>query len=542
MMNTKQPLRKTDYYNGNIRLKRAQVKMDLTDYQMDELDKCENDIEYFCENYMKITHVDHGLVAFAPYDYQKELLHHLQDNRFSIVLSARQTGKTTTTIGFLLHYTLFNKHKQVGVLANKGDMAQEILDRYQLAYEHLPFWMQSGVIEWNKQSIELENGCKILTSATGGSAARGKAFSCVFLDEAAFVPQNVWDPFWKSLYPTISSGKETKVIIVSTPCGLNHYHTMWNAAINKKSSFKPFRVRWQDVPGRDELWRLETIGNTSESAFDQEHECKFMGSSNTLLSSYAIENMPTMDHMFEYEGYRVFEPPIPDHLYLMSVDVSRGKGLDNSAFSLIDITEYPMKQVASFYNSEISPLLYPSIIQKVGMDYNMAWVMVENNDIGGQVVSILSNDLDYENIISPQTETGKYEDGLRTTKRTKSIGCSVMRDLIESQKLLIRDTRTKEEAVGFIVKGGSYCADEGYHDDLMMTLVNFAYLTTTPEFQELNDNDVRSAIFAQRMQQIEEDLLPFAIIDNGLDDIEEQIYEPGLGLVQSAKDYSGMWG
>lgn len=540
MMNNTQPLRKTDYYNGNISLKRAQVKMDLTDFQMDELERCENDIEYFCEKYMKITHVDLGLVPFAPYDYQKDLLHHLQDNRFTIVLSARQTGKTTSTIGFLLHYTLFNKHKQVGVLANKGDMAQEILERYQLAYEHLPFWMQSGVVEWNKQSIILENGCKIITSATGGSAARGKSFSCVFLDEAAFVPQNVWDPFWKSLYPTISSGKHTKVIMVSTPSGLNHYHTMWNAALKGKSTFKPFRVKWQDVPGRDEAWKQETIGNTSADAFAQEHDCKFMGSSNTLLSSYSIENMATLDPIFEYEGYHVFEPPEPDHSYVISVDVSRGKGLDYSAFSVIDITEYPMKQVASFYNADISPLLYPTIINKVGLDYNTAWVLVENNDIGGQVVSILNYDLEYENIVSPQTESGKYEDGLRTTSRTKAIGCSTMRDLIESQKLIIRDTRTKEEAVGFIIKGKSYGADEGYHDDLMMTLVNFAYLTTTEDFQNLNESDVRSAIFAQRMEQIEEDLCPFASIDDGIDEELDHLFEPGLGYID-AHDYVSTW-
>lgn len=290
------PLRKTDYYNGNPRLKRQDVRMELEDWQLDELEKCEDDIIYFVKNYMKITHVDDGLVAFKPYDYQEKLLHHLQDNRFTIVLSARQTGKTTSTIGYLLHYTLFNDYKQVGVLANKGDMAQEILERYQLAYENLPFWMQSGVVEWNKTNILLENGCKILTSATGGSAARGKSFSCLFLDEAAFVPSNVWDPFWKSIYPTISSGKKTKVIMVSTPCGLNHYHTMWNAAVNGKSSFKPFEVKWYDVPGRDEAWKLETINNTSEGAFAQEHEClTFSVEVDIMMSDGETEAIPIGD-------------------------------------------------------------------------------------------------------------------------------------------------------------------------------------------------------------------------------------------------------
>lgn len=525
MANTKLN-RRTDLYNGNPRLKRADVRMDLEDWQIDELDKCEADIEYFVKTYMKITHVDKGLVPFVPYDYQERLLHHLQDNRFSIVLSARQTGKTTSTIGFLLHYTLFNEHKQVGVLANKGDQAQEILERYQLAYENLPFWMQSGVVEWNKKSILLENGCKILTSATGGSAARGKSFSCLFLDEAAFVPQNIWDPFWKSIYPTISSGKETKVILVSTPNGLNHYHTMWNTALKPGTPFEPFRVKWDDVPGRDEKFKSDQIAVSGEAAWAQEFECKFLGSSNTLISSYAIEHLPIRDYIFEYEGYQVFEAPKPDHTYVMSVDVSRGKGLDASAFSIFDITEFPIRQVASFQNPDISPLLYPSIIHKVASDYNQAWVLIENNDIGGQVVSILNYDLEYENIVSPQTETGKYEDGLKTTKRTKAIGCSTMRDLIENQKLLIFDGRTKNELVGFIAKGKSYEADEGYHDDLVMTLVNFAYLTTTDDYQNLNESDIRNEIFRQRLEQIEEDLCPMGLIDDGIDDDDELMYSP----------------
>lgn len=512
------PLRKTDYYNGNPRLKRQDVRMELEDWQLDELDKCEEDIIYFVKNYMKITHVDDGLVAFKPYDYQEKLLHHLKDNRFSIILSARQTGKTTSTIGYLLHYTLFNDYKQVGVLANKGDMAQEILERYQLAYENLPFWMQAGVVEWNKTNILLENGCKILTSATGGSAARGKSFSCLFLDEAAFVPSNVWDPFWKSIYPTISSGKKTKVIMVSTPNGLNHYHTMWEAAIKGKSSFKPMEVKWYDVPGRDEAWKLETIANTSQGAFAQEHECEFMGSSNTLINSYTIANLAIKAPIFEYDGYHVFTPPKPGHSYVITVDVSHGKGLDYQAFSVIDISEYPFEQVASFYNADMSPLLYPSVINKVGMDYNMAWLLVENNDMGANVINILNYDLEYENIVSPQTETGKYTEGLRTTPRTKSIGCSTMRDLLESTKLIIRDNRLKEELIGFGIKGSSYAAEEGYHDDLVMGIVNFSYLTTTDEFQNLNDHDIRSALFEQRMQDIEEDLCAFAICDDGIDD------------------------
>ena len=450
---------------------------------------------------------------------------------------------TTVTVAYLLYYSIFEPHKIIGVLANKAQLAKEILDRYKLAYENLPFFLQQGIVAWNKKDIELENGSKIITSATGGDAARGYSFSMMFLDEAAFVPANVWEPFWTSVWPTVSSGKKTKVVMVSTPNGMNHYHQMWSKANHEdpklRSEFAPFEVNWREIPGRDEAWKEAQIRNTDEATFAQEYNCEFMGSSNTLLSGYALKSIAPQHPIYDVDNLTIFEPPLPDHQYVISVDVGHGKGLDKSAFSIIDITNYPFKQVGTFYDNYMSPLIFPHLIMKTGYDYNEAYVLIESNDVGLGVVNDLYHDLEYDNIVSPQPiKSNVYELGLKQTKSTKSKGCSTMSDLIEAQKLVIQCKKTLLELSGFIIKGNSgskkYAADEGYNDDLVMTLVNFAYLTTCEEFEEMQDADLRDELFAKRMLAISEEVLPMPIIDDGLDNINDMEYIEGFGMVENS--------
>lgn len=522
-------------YLGNPRLKRAGVKTKMTQEQILEFKRCRHDIVYFIEKYMKIRHVDRGLIPFELYDYQKELLLHLKDNRYTITTTCRQAGKSTTTVAFFLHYIIFNSYKEVGILANKGATAKEILGRLKLAYEELPQWMQQGVETWNKGNIELENGCSVLAASTSSSAVRGYSFSTVFVDEAAFVPTNVWDEFYKSTYPTISSGSDTKFMLVSTPNGMNHYYQMWENANKEagedgKSLYAPFTVTWKSVPGRDEKWKEETIANQGLESFLQEHECQFLGISNTLIPTSKLKTLVSHTPILHKpdEGFSMYEKPERGHTYVLSADTSSGKGLDYSAFHVIDVTEYPYKQVAVYRNNQVSTLLYPSIIQKVAMDYNEAWVLIETNNMGMEVAHTLQQDLEYENMLylAPSKKHKKEELGILTTKATKALGCSNLDDLVRNDKLILNDADTILELSGFIRKGKSYEADVGFTDDLVMGLVIFSWLTTHPYFKDLTDQDLRSNLFSNRVQQLEEDLVPIGFIDDGLDEFRTDPDEP----------------
>jgi len=513
-------------YLGNPNLKRAGQKITFTKEQVEEYIKCRDDKIYFAEKYMKIVHVDRGLINISLYKYQKKMLKALSKNRFLIALQSRQSGKTTTITVDMLHYIIFNPYKTCAILANKGATAREILSRIQLAYENLPIWLQQGVLEWNKGSIELENGSRILTSGTSADNIRGQSISYLLVDECAFLASNMWEDFYSSVYPTISSGKETRIVLVSTANGLNHYHKLWSDAVAGRNSYYPFEVTWRDVPGRDEKWKEETIANTSLELFLQEHENQFWGASNTLISSSALLKMVQKEPVYVNKNgnFRSYEEPKENHIYCVVVDTSRGKGLDNSAFSVIDVTEYPFKQVATFYDSLISPLVFPTTINEVANKYNEAYVLVETNDIGEQVANILNYDLEYENLISINDgKQKKYSLGIRTTKSVKAVGCSTLRDLIENDKLIIWDKNTVKELSGFVQKGSSYEADTGQNDDLVMTLVLFSWLTTRPFFEELRTGfNIRKMIFDNELKEIEEDLAPFGFIENGIDELEEE--------------------
>jgi hypothetical protein len=519
-------VRNTSSYLGNPLLKRSGEQLNWSEEMVAEYLKCKEDIIYFVKTHMKIIHVDDGLIPFDTYPFQDELINHLNDNRFSIIKTSRQVGKTTTSVAFLLHYILFNESKVVGILANKGATSREILGRLQLAYENLPKYLQQGVLEWNKGSIELENGSKIIASSTSSSAVRGFSFSTLFLDEAAFIHGNLFWEFWDSIYPTISSGKHTKIIMVSTPNGMNHFYKFWNDAQEKRSSFVPFDVHWSLVPGRDEKWKKDTIGNIGEDRWRQEFEAEFLGTSNTLVNVNTLSSLSYKLPEFFSNDISYYKYPTKGNTYVMAVDVSYGRGQDYSTFSIMDITQYPFEQVATYRSNSISPLLFPSIIQKVALDYNEAFVLVENNDIGKTVTQVLNYELEYENLISIGSVKA-MDIGIRMTKATKSLGCSILKDLMENQKLIIVDMHTIQELSTFIIRGSSYAAEGGAHDDMVMNLVLFAWFTGQSMFKELTDSDIRLKMYQRNIEDIEEMMTPFGFT-NDIDDEDNTFVEDGL--------------
>jgi len=513
-------------YLGNPNLKKANVPVDFTKEQVEDYLKCAEDPVYFIKNFMQIVTVDKGLQPFGLWDFQEDMIRKFVDNRFVICKMPRQTGKSTTIIAYLLHYILFNQDVRVGILANKGNTARELLGRLQLAYENLPMWLQQGIVEWNKGNIELENGSKILASSTSSSAVRGGTFNIIFLDEFAFVPEHIADDFFRSVYPTISSGNTTKVLIVSTPNGMNQFHKMWVAAIEGRSDYVPIDVHWSSVPGRDDDWKEQTIRNTSEDQFRVEFETDFLGSSDTLISASRLRDLAWKDPLATKDGLATWERPIEGRVYIITCDVARGAGKDYSAFTVIDVTEMPYKLVSRYRNNTIPPLLYPTVIERIAREYNEAWVMVEANDIGGQVADILYHEIEYENMISTSmkgrsgqvvgTGFGKGSVfGVRTTPQVKKIGCRVLKSLIEEKKLLVLDFEAIAEFTTFCTKSKSYAATEGHHDDIVMTLVLFSWLTNQTYFKDLLDQDIRTNMYKERMRELEEDLTPFGIIDDG---------------------------
>ena len=521
-----------DQYLGNPNLKKAHTKSRFTKKQVDEVMKCLEDPKYFIEHYLKIVTIDKGLVPFEMYDFQRKMVDTFHDNRFTICKLPRQSGKSTIIVSYLLHYVLFNDNVNVAILANKSSTARDLLGRLQLAYEYLPKWMQQGVLNWNKGSLELENGSRIVAASTSSSAVRGSTFNIIFLDEFAYVPNNIAEEFFSSVYPTISSGKSSKVMIVSTPHGMNMFYKMWMDAVNKKSTFVPVEVHWSEVPGRDEAWKEQTIKNTSESQFQTEFECEFLGSVDTLINAQKLKTMAVIDPKRSPGGLDVYELPIKDHTYVITVDVARGVQNDYSAFIVVDSTQAPYKIVAKYRNNDIKPIVFPNILKKVADHYNKAYVLIEINDLGQQVADAMQFELEYDNMMmvtqrgrAGQVLGGGFSGrgnqlGVRMTKGTKKIGTSNLKSLIESDKLIINDFDIIAELSTFISKGKSFEAETGAHDDLVMCLVIFSWVANQRYFKELTNVDVRGQMFTDQKNAIEADMAPFGFIDNGLDDPE----------------------
>ena len=525
-----------NHYLGNPKLKKANIQIDFSQEEIQEVVRCSKDIVYFCEKYQKIISIDEGLMPFEPYDYQKEIMHTVNENRFVICKMPRQTGKTTTMVAVMLHYALFNPDFNIAILANKAATAREILGRLQLAYENLPWFLQQGVVEWNKGSIILENGSKIFASSTSASAIRGMSINLVYLDEFAFVPSTVQDEFFSSVYPTISSGRTSRVLITSTPNGMNMFYKLWHDAEKGFNDYATVSVNWWDVPGRDEAWKEQTIRNTSEKQFAVEFECEFLGSSDTLIDAHKLRHLVFNNPLEHNENLKIFAKPEPERIYTLTADTSRGVGNDYSAFVVFDVTEVPYKVVATYRSNTIAPVLYPKAIYNAARAYNNAQVLIEINDIGQQVADILHNDLEYESIISAQWKGragqivgggfggGDSQLGIRTTPAMKRVGCAMLKTIVENDRMIINDFDILSELTTFVAnkRGTNFEAEQGQNDDLAMCLVFFAWLTNQSYFKELTDIDIRKNLYELNQQAIEDQLVPFGIIDDGNVDDEWQ--------------------
>ena len=507
-------------YHGNPNLKNIGYEHSFTKEQLQEYVKCQKDPIYFIENYVQIITLDRGLQPFKLYDCQKKKVDIILNNRKVILMEGRQQGKTVTAAACILYYTIFQSDKTVAIMGNKTASAREVLARYQTMYENLPIWMQQGVKTWNKGDVELENNCRIFTAATTTSGIRGKSVNWLYIDEAAIIPNNVADEFFASVYPTISAGETTKILLTSTPLGYNHFWKFWNEAEKGANGFVHHFIHYKEIPGRDEKWAEEQLKLLGELKYNQEVLCEFLGSSNTLINARTIATLSSKEPIFyNDEGLRIYEEPKEDHYYCITVDTARGIGGDYSAFVVNDITEMPYRVVATYRNNKIAPLLYPEVIAKLGRDFNNAYILCENNDIGGQIIEILHEEIEYENLFSTVTEKARQyvtpgfgrstRLGVNTSKQVKRQGCFNFKSLMEEKKLLVFDAEIIHEISTFIEKGQGYQADEGYHDDLVMCMVLFGWLSTMPFFKELVDVNTREGLYNKEMKTISQELTPF---------------------------------
>lgn len=507
------------HYLGNPNVKAPHANLEYTPEQLREYKRCMEDPLYFAETYVRIMSVDFGTIPFTLYDFQKGMVNSFKDNRFSICKLPRQCGKSTTSVAFILWYILFNPGKNVGILANKGELAQELLGRLQLAYESLPFWLQQGVDTYNKRSISLENASRVIATSSSGSAARGMSFSLIFLDEFAFVPPHDAEDFFRSVYPTISSGADTKMIVVSTPKGMNHFYKMWMEAQEGRSNFKPIEINWWDVPGRDDDWKQQQIANTSEDQFRQEFECQFIGSASTLISPSKLSNMSFVNPVRKKDEVDFYEEPKPDHRYLITVDCARGLRLDYSAFVVFDVTTLPYKVVAKYRSNTVTPMIYPQFLSNIGTYFNNAHILVETNDVGGQVVNSLFADMEYDNVLKTVSKgragfvLGDGQGaklGVTTSASVKTKGCSNFKSLIETDKLVTEDYEIYVEMTTFTRKNdnvnSAFAAEPGTNDDLVMCMVLFGWCVGSDYWKDMTETDPSKAIYQEKVDEIEDDM------------------------------------
>ena len=535
-------------YMGNPNVKANHAQVEYTPEELQEYKRCHDDPIYFAETYVRIMSVDFGTIPFTLYGFQREMIMDFKSNRFNICKLPRQCGKSTTSVAFILWYILFNPGKTVGILANKGELAQEILSRLQLAYESLPFWLQQGCETFNKKSMALENGSKIIATTSSGSAARGMSFSLLMLDEFAFVPPNDAEDFFRSVYPTISSGSDTKMIVVSTPKGMNHFYKMWMEAREKRSAFNPIEINWWDVPGRDEDWKEKQIANTSEDQFRQEFECQFIGSASTLINPSKLSAITYTKPIRKKDEVDFYQEPQEGRQYLITVDCARGMRLDYSAFVVVDVTEVPYTVVAKYRSNTITPMIFPQFLSNIGHYFNNAHILVESNDVGGQVVSVLATEMEYENVLRT-TSKGRAgftlgggpgsKLGVTTSHSVKTKGCSNIKSLIEMDKLILNDYEVFVELTTFTRKGdvgSQFAAEPGTNDDLVMCLVLFGWCVESDYWKELTDTNVSKSIYSDELENREDDLMPLGFLSTDAMSERTVDIEGSIWTVQDPSD------
>jgi hypothetical protein len=514
---------KSSGYLGNPNLKQLGEVIPFNRTQIAEYAKCSQDPVYFLETYGKIVSLDDGIVPFKLYNYQKKIIKGIQNNKKVLAKLFRQAGKSQTVAGFIAWYCLFNSNKNSVILANKMATAKEIFSRVQFIVENCPKWLQQGVKEWNKTSFMLENGSKVSCAATSASAVRGQSISLLALDEFGFLRSSLAEEFIASVFPTISSAESSKLVIVSTPNGMNHYYKMWTEAVQGLNGFATIESHWSEHPKRSQKWADEQRAILGDVKYAQEIECSFIGSSATLIAGEKLASLPIKIPvpLIENNTLLQYAKPEKDHSYVMCVDTSRGKGLDYSTFHIIDITSTPYSVVCTYRDNRISTMTFPEIIMRIAELYNKAFVLIEINDLGQQVADILFYDLEYESVYMSRQDDIKEgggngaNPGFRTTKRTKAIGCDMLKSLIENDQLLVNDKETITEMTTFIRVGTSYKAEEGKHDDMVMPLVMFGFLTTQPVFKELFDYSLREKLFQAQLQEIDDQMLPLGFVDRG---------------------------
>ena len=543
-----------EHYLGNPLLKKANTKIEFTEDQVLEWIKCAEDPVYFAKKYIQIVTLDHGLQSFDMYSFQEEMVNTFHKNRFTICKLPRQSGKSTVVVSYLLHYAIFNDNTNIAILANKASTARDLLTRLQTGYENLPKWLQQGVLSWNKGSLELENKSRITAASTSASSIRGGTYNIIFLDEFAFVPNTVAENFFSSVYPVITSGQSSKVIVVSTPYGMNHFYRLWDDAQKKKNEYIPIEVHWTDIPGRDEEFKRSTIANTSESQWRQEFECLFLGSSDTLISGPILNRLVFDNPKNSSAGLDVYEDPQEDHTYVITVDVARGIEKDYSAFIVIDVSQFPHKVVSKYRNNQIRPILFPQIIKEIALSYNKAYILCEVNDVGDQVAAGLHYDLEYPNLLmsSMRGRAGqilgqgfsgkKVQLGVKMSKTTKKVGCLNLKTLIEDNKIIFTDFEIINELTTFVQKGNSFEAEDGRNDDLVMCLVMYSWLILQDYFKELTDQDIRKKIYEEQKNQVDQDMSPFGFIVDGINEENTFVDKDGdRWFTDEYGDMSYMW-
>ena len=517
-------------FDGNNNIKSIGVRLPYTKAHLEEWTRCKNDWCYFAENYVYIINLNDGKIKPTMRDYQKNMVESFINNSFNLVLASRQIGKTVSTTIFLLHFILFNQDKNVAILANKASTSIKILRELKNMYELLPKWLQQGVKVWNSGAIRLENGCSIFASSTSSSSIRGESVNVLFIDECAFIPANTWDCFFESVFPTISSSNESKVIFVSTPNGLNHFYKFWKDSEEGRNKFVRTRVDWWEVPGRDEVWKENMLSTLGIQKFSQEFGNNFLGSSDTLIEEKSLTNLKFLPakensqlHQIIPAGLHkflnVYEERERKAIYVLGIDSSRITEIssgDACCIQVLDISCMPFKQVATFFaKNDFNYMKIPQIAYDIGKYYNWATAFIENNDIGQEISNILHFDYEYESVFFQDTKRS----GFRTTKKTKRLGYNNLKLLVENNKIILNDFITIAELSTFVRHKDSYKAESGYTDDATMALIAALFFMQRAEFEVFEN----SKQMAEKILDItvDDDLPSFGFIDDSVESTNE---------------------